>query len=67
MSAGWRWMDDSPYEYTNWNPGEPSDPDGSEGENCVEMYGDGKWNDVPCDTPNGFICKVPQSESHDQL
>ena len=59
FSAGWAWTDGTPTEYVNWSEGEPSDPDGSEGENCVEMYMfNGKWNDVWCSAQNGYICKT---------
>ena len=45
--------------YVDWSPGEPSDPDGTGGENCVEIYtSNGKWNDVSCDVQNGYVCMV---------
>ena len=44
-------------------PGEPSDEDGSEGENCVEVYtSNGKWNDVSCGAQNGYVCMVRRGE-----
>ena len=52
------WTDGSAYGYNNWEDGEPSDEDGSEGENCVEMYSaNGKWNDIRCENKNAFICR----------
>ena len=58
-SGGLQWTDGSPYEYFNWNDGEPSDEDGSENENCVELYTfNGKWNDIICGASNGYVCKV---------
>ena len=59
-AGGFIWTDNSPVEYSNWAEGEPSD-DGTEGENCVEMYTtDGTWNDISCVSQNGYICKVPK-------
>ena len=43
----WFWVTDEPWEYTNWDEGEPNDYD----EEYAEMYlnfqlwGDGAWND----------------------
>ena len=42
--------------YTNWNIGEPNE---NGGEDCVEMYVDGKWNDDSCeDYTKYYICKA---------
>ena len=56
--GGFVWSDGRPYGYMNWEEGEPSDEDGSLGEDCVEMYStNGKWNDIPCGNINAYICK----------
>lgn len=39
------WYDQSPIVYTNWNGGEPNN---SGNEDCVQIYPDGKWNDLKC-------------------
>ena len=39
------WYDQSPIVYTNWNGGEPNN---SGNEDCVQIYPDGKWNDLNC-------------------
>lgn len=58
------WDDGTPFQLTNWNPGEPNDAGGNE--DCVEIIGAaaGKWNDVPCapTATNGlgeypFVCQ----------
>lgn len=41
--CGWHWITDEPWDYTNWNPGEPSNSGGNE--NWAECYPNGGWND----------------------
>jgi len=58
------WLDGAPVNYTNWNSGEPNDLHPSccntpffpcsdircnDGEDCVQMYSSGLWNDLGCD------------------
>lgn len=43
------WYDQSPVIYTNWAPGEPNNLNG---ENCTQIYPDGMWNDLDCNTAN---------------
>ena len=49
--------------YTNWHSGEPSNGgcplDIACHEDCVEMYGDGTWNDQACDDTRSYICEAP--------
>lgn len=44
------WYDQAPVNYSNWALGEPNN-NGS-GEDCVQIYPDGKWNDLPCGIGN---------------
>jgi hypothetical protein len=47
-SGGWHWLTNEPWEWTNWNSGEPND-DGSN-ERYLEMWtSDGSWNDEKFD------------------
>lgn len=62
------WYDQSTTGYTNWASGEPnqdlpgccsvplfgcgSDPECTEGEDCVQIYPDGGWNDLYCGSSN---------------
>lgn len=44
------WYDQSPVTFTNWAPGEPNNLGGNE--DCVQIYPDGLWNDLPCNVGN---------------
>nr|XP_039269898.1 uncharacterized protein LOC120344668 isoform X2 [Styela clava] len=53
--GGWRWIDGSPFNYVNWNSGEPNNVNN---EDCVEMVVDhGYWNDLSCGDSRGYICE----------
>ncbi|XP_071505817.1 macrophage mannose receptor 1-like [Diadema antillarum] len=63
------WVDGTPLDpgMANWAPTEPNNIDGI-GEDCVEMYASGKWNDEQCLAINWFICSrslnvVPKCDS----
>jgi gliding motility-associated-like protein len=43
------WYDQAPVTYTNWNAGEPNN---AGNENCTQIYPDGLWNDLDCNTAN---------------
>ncbi|XP_062614901.1 C-type lectin domain family 4 member M-like [Saccostrea cucullata] len=42
-------------QFNNWGSGEPNN---SGKEHCVE-WKDGKWNDLSCESKNGFACERP--------
>lgn len=44
------WYDQAPVTYANWAPGEPNNTNGDEG--CTQIYPDGMWNDLNCNTAN---------------
>ncbi|XP_067417521.1 low affinity immunoglobulin epsilon Fc receptor-like [Emydura macquarii macquarii] len=51
-----KWIDDSSVSYSNWNKGEPNNHPSDE--DCVHMYGYGKWNDASCGmNQDGWICE----------
>lgn len=43
------WYDQSPVTYTNWAGGEPNN---SGNEDCTQIYPNGQWNDLPCNSGN---------------
>uniref|UniRef100_A0A8C0J105 C-type lectin domain-containing protein n=1 Tax=Chelonoidis abingdonii TaxID=106734 RepID=A0A8C0J105_CHEAB len=49
-----QYLDGKPLNYTNWHAHEPN---GKGGENCVEMYTDGGWNDKKCNQYRLTICE----------
>jgi hypothetical protein len=54
VSDSWTFAQfNTPIVFTKWAPGEPN---GGTSENCVHMYPDGNWNDLPCDRTVAFVC-----------
>merc|ERR1719210_886085 len=52
---GWSWSDGTPWDYQNWEPGQPSG-----GEDCLNMEQTRKWNDRSCNNIGstiGYVCK----------
>ena len=43
--------------YSNWADGEPNNNNAGQPENCVQIYREGKWNDIPCSEPLLVICE----------
>ncbi len=43
-AGGWEWVTGEPFDFSFWNPGEPNDS--PSGENYVEMFENGGWNDA---------------------
>ncbi|XP_078496118.1 C-type Lectin CRL-like [Lissotriton helveticus] len=48
------WTDGSEMDFKNWSTGEPNL---LAKEFCMEMFGNGKWNDLPCHTKQAYICE----------
>ncbi|XP_060586405.1 uncharacterized protein LOC132742102, partial [Ruditapes philippinarum] len=60
QEGGWHWVDNTPFRYLNWHPGEPNNVRfGVEPENCAEMVPSWnyQWNDKYCSKEEVFICK----------
>ncbi|XP_077993135.1 C-type mannose receptor 2-like [Glandiceps talaboti] len=52
------WVDGTPYDSTqaNWDSNQPDDYQNNE--DCVHMWGNGRWNDRPCnETITGYFCQ----------
>ena len=43
--------------YSNWASGEPNNNNAGQPENCVQIYREGKWNDIPCSEQLLVICE----------
>ncbi|CAG5120963.1 unnamed protein product, partial [Candidula unifasciata] len=52
---GWLWSDGTPFAFFNWAVRQP---DNSYNSDCAVMVqSSGKWDDVDCQSRNGYICK----------
>ena len=55
----WEWSSGAPWQYTNWNEGEPN----GYFELCVQVYKTSyhgtkyRWNDDDCSRGTGFVCQ----------
>ena len=43
--------------YADWRRNEPNDY--GNGEDCVQMYKDDGWNDIPCNRRAHYVCQHP--------
>ncbi|XP_059842835.1 C-type lectin mannose-binding isoform-like isoform X2 [Hypanus sabinus] len=50
------WIDELPYSYKNFGPGEPNHKENKE--HCVNIhhFRNTSWNDESCEEPFGFVC-----------
>ncbi|XP_013379233.1 pulmonary surfactant-associated protein A-like [Lingula anatina] len=56
QDGDWRWnaANGEPVDYSEWRPNEPN---GGSGENCMELFSDGAWNDESCSSARAFLCE----------
>lgn len=62
------WVTGEEWVYSNWDNGEPNDSHPHQGacENCLHMYGSGKWNDYQNDHSDmrGYVCEWDSLQSY---
>lgn len=63
--GSWKDMNGNSIGYSNWQRGEPNNYRG--GEDCLQLRGNGKWNDDKCSRKFYFMCEYSkQSRSSQQ-
>ncbi len=55
-NANFRWINGQTLTYSNWGAGDPNNIGGIE--NCVEVWPNGEWNDVPCGETMRFVMEL---------
>ncbi len=59
------WLDGSALTYEDfWNGGEPNDY--GDGEDCVQLLDNGRWNDIPCSAGSAVLCEAVCEEGLDE-
>lgn len=48
------WVTGEPFIFTNWAAGEPND---NGGQDCLQVYGDGSWDDDSCAVSKPYVCE----------
>ena len=57
VEGDWQWTDGSPFRFSSWMAGEPTNNVTHGKENCVAGFGAG-WADDPCTMKRSYICKI---------
>ena len=58
VEGTWTWITGETWDYEAWGGSEPNDF--TTGEDCLELYSTGTWNDIWCDSnpyTAGFVCE----------
>ena len=53
---GFQWTDNTPFNFANWDVGQPDDFNGAEP--CVEIKYTGRWRDSNCYSRKPFFCTI---------
>merc|ERR1712106_737055 len=56
--VGWKWGNKAPWQYQNWNTGEPNGEDNL----CAAQSGE-KWNDAACSDQLAYVCSKKNVEA----
>ncbi|XP_053305849.1 pulmonary surfactant-associated protein D-like [Spea bombifrons] len=55
FEGSYRYLNGQPISYSNWDANQPDDY--KQAEDCVEMYGNGNWNDQNCEEKRLVVCE----------
>jgi hypothetical protein len=75
ITSGWKWVDGSPFAYTNWDIGQPDDAVGycqqaamtnDTSQSCLEIFSPTisgmRWDDGCCSEVQPFVCQKPVAQ-----
>eukprot|EP01084_Bolivina_argentea_P023253 43366_1 len=57
-----KWIDGSPFSYSDWDPNEPNNHGGNE--DCADINLSHHWNDVPCTLSLNFLCNIQNAPTN---
>ncbi len=61
----WSWVTNEPWNYSNWDEGEPNNGYGNENYLLMNYYG--TWNDMSLDNRLWFVCEWNNNQSNDTI
>jgi hypothetical protein len=62
--CGWGWITGEAFSFAPWGQSEPNNQGGEE---ALELYANGRWNDLPGSQPLPFVCEWASDCNNDNI